>query len=202
MKKETAYLNPAEPFGCRWDNQCEAAFEELKRRLTQAPVLVFANPQLPYVLHVDASQEGLGGMFYQDQGEGLKPVAFISRSLTLPAHYPAHKLEFLALKWAVVDKLHNYLYGMKFEVRTDNNPLTYVLTSAKLDATGHRWLAALSTYDFSLKYRSGVQNIDADALSRRPHPTTTQEQEWKDIPTTDVRAICQMSAVTKQNQAW
>ncbi len=199
MKQNGIYLNPYEPFGCRWDEACEAAFETLKQRLTQAPVLAFANPQLPYVLHVDASLEGLGGVLYQDQGEGLRPVAFISRSLApSERHYPAHKLEFLALKWAVVDKLHDYLYGAKFEVRTDNNPLTYVLTSAKLDATGHRWLAALSTYDFSLRYRAGVQNIDADALSRRPHPTPAQEQEWKDISAAGVRAMCQTSVVTKQ----
>ena len=197
-KQESTYLNPSEPFGSRWDGKCDTAFEELKRRLTQAPVLAFANPQLPYVLHVDASREGLGGVLYQDQGEGLRPVAFVSRSLTpSEKNYPAHKLEFLALKWAVVDKLHDYLYGTKFEVRTDNNPLTYVLTSAKLDATGHRWLAALSTYDFSLKYRSGVQNIDADALSRRPHPSPVQKSEWKDIPAAGVRAMCQMSAVTE-----
>lgn len=198
-KQKNLYLNPSEPFGWRWDEECEVAFEELKRRLTQAPVLAFANPQLPYVLHVDASKDGLGGVLYQDQGEGLRPVAFISRSLTpSEKHYPAHKLEFLALKWAVVDKLHDYLYGVKFEVRTDNNPLTYVLTTAKLDATGHRWLAALSTYDFSLKYRSGVQNIDADALSRRPHLEPIQEPAWEDIPTTGVRAMCQMSVGTKQ----
>lgn len=68
-------------------------------------------------------------------------------------NYPAHKLEFLALKWAIVDRLHDYLYGATFEVRTDNNPLTYITTKAKLDATGHRWLSALSMYTFSLKYR-------------------------------------------------
>ncbi|KAL4007883.1 hypothetical protein ACER0C_001735 [Sarotherodon galilaeus] len=197
-KQDGTYLNSSEPFGSRWSGECEAAFEELKRRLTRAPVLAFANPQLPYVLHVDASREGLGGVLYQDQGEGLRPVAFVSRSLTpSEKNYPAHKLEFLALKWAVVDKLHDYLYGTKFEVRTDNNPLTYVLTSAKLDATGHRWLAALSTYDFSLKYRSGVQNIDADALSRRPHPSSIHKSEWNDIPAAGVRAMCQMSVVIK-----
>lgn len=196
-KQDETYLNPSEPFGCRWDDKCEAAFKELKQRLTNAPVLAFADPQLPYVLHVDASREGLGGVLYQDQGEGLRPVAFISRSLTpSERHYPTHKLEYLALKWAVVDKLHDYLYGVKFEVRTDNNPLTYVLTSAKLDATGHRWLAALSTYEFSLKYRAGVQNIDADALSRRPHPT---EVQWTDISADGVRAMCQTSNATKKN---
>ena len=72
----------------------------------------------------------------------------------------AHKLEFLALKWAVFD----YVYGNKFTVRTNNNPLT----TAKLDATGHHWLAALSDYNFSLVYRAGWKNNDADALSRLP----------------------------------
>lgn len=201
-RQDKVYLNPSEPLGCQWDDKCEAAFEELKRRLTQAPVLAFADPHvLPYVLHVDASREGLGGVLYQDQGEGLRPVAFIRRSLTpSERHYPVHKLEFLALKWAVVDNLHDCLYGLKVEVRTDNNPLTYVLTSAKLDATGHRWLAVLSTYNFSLKYRAGVQNIDADALSRRPHLTSTQQQEWKDISADGVRAMCQISAVTEQRR--
>uniref|UniRef100_A0A674CT74 Gypsy retrotransposon integrase-like protein 1 n=1 Tax=Salmo trutta TaxID=8032 RepID=A0A674CT74_SALTR len=197
-KEEKAYLNPSEPFGSRWDAKCELAFETLKESLTKAPVLGFADPQLPYVLHVDASREGLGGVLYQDQGEGPRPVAFVSRSLTASErNYPAHKLEFLALKWAVVDKLHDYLYGAKFEVRTDNNPLTYVLTSAKLDATGHRWLAALSTYDFSLKYRPSRQNIDADALSRRSHQQSAVEQDWRDIPASGVRAMCQMSNVVR-----
>ena len=53
------------------------------------------------------------------------------------SHYPFHKLESLTLKWAVVEKFHKYLYGMTFDIYTDNNPLTYVLTTAKLDATSH-----------------------------------------------------------------
>ena len=52
---------------------------------------------------------------------------------------------------------------------TDNNPLTYVLTSAKSDATGQRWIAALANYNFSLHYKSGKTNIEADALSRIPN---------------------------------
>lgn len=98
-KQEKCYLNPSEPFGCRWDDKCETAFEELKRRLTQSSVLAFANLQQPYVLHVDARREGLGGVLYQGQSGGLRLVAFISRSLSpSEKHYPAHKLEFLALK--------------------------------------------------------------------------------------------------------
>lgn len=85
------------------------------------------------------------------------------------------------MKWAVTDKFHDFLYGNKVHVRTDNNPLTYVLTTAKLDATGHRWLAALANYDITLTYRSGKMNIDADALSRRP-PSETQPPEDKECP--------------------
>ena len=71
--------------------------------------------------------------------------------------------------WSVCEKFNEYLWGApKFQVRTDNNPLTYVLTTAKLDATGHRWLAALAAFDFEIEYTPGVSNQDADALSRLP----------------------------------
>ena len=79
-----------------------------------------------------------------------------------------HKLDFLALKWAITDQFHEYLYEGEFEVYTDNNPLTYILTAAKLDATGQRWVARLADYNFNLHYRSGKSNKDADALSRIP----------------------------------
>ena len=93
-------------------------------------------------------------------------IAFASRGLRPnERNCPAHKLEFLALKWAVSDKFRDYLYGNSFKVRTDNNPLTYVLSTAKLDATSHRWLASLANFDFEISYRSGKSNVDADVLS-------------------------------------
>ena len=94
-------------------------------------------------------------------------IAYASRSLNkAESHYPAHKLEFLALKWAVVEKFHEYLYGSTFDMHTDNNLLMYILTTAKLDAASHRWVASLANYNFRLCYQSGKANIDADALSR------------------------------------
>ncbi|XP_059808194.1 uncharacterized protein LOC132382212 [Hypanus sabinus] len=83
------------------------------------------------------------------------------------------------------------------EVRTDNNPLTYILTSAKLDATGHRWLAALSVYDFSLRYRPGSKNIDADALSRREPGEEEKDEEWESVPAPGVKAMCQFVITVK-----
>lgn len=107
-----------------------------------------------------------GVILYQEHPLGLRPVAFASRKLSnAEQKNPIYQLEFLALKSAVVDKFHDYLYGARFTVRTDNNPLTYVLTTAKLSATGHRWLASLATYDFDVQCQPGKTNIDADLLS-------------------------------------
>ena len=82
----------------------------------------------------------------------------------LKKNYDAHILEFLALKCSVTERFHEYLYGGEFEVHTDNNPLTYILTTAKLDATGQRWVASLASYNFKIFYRSGKLNVEADAL--------------------------------------
>ena len=75
----------------------------------------------------------------------------------------------------MTEKFYDYLYGHKVQVWTDNNPLTYVLTSANLDATGHRWLAALSAFDFSISYKPGKGNCDADMLSRLPRTEASED---------------------------
>ena len=125
-------------------------------------------------------------------------IAYASRSLK-PAekNYPAHKLEFLALKWAVSEKFHDYLYGTKFEAITDNNPLTYILTTAKLDATGQRWIAALSNYNFDIKYRSGKKNADADGLSRMKEEEKEQNVIFPEV----LRATSQAVHGTADNCA-
>ena len=65
----------------------------------------------------------------------------------------------MALKWPVCDRFHEYLYGRNFGVFTDNNPLTYILTTAKLDTTGQRWVANLANCNFSIKYKSGKMQM-------------------------------------------
>ncbi|XP_072572259.1 uncharacterized protein [Paramormyrops kingsleyae] len=186
------YFKESEPFGDRWTLACTEAFNRILGCLTNAPILAFADPSRPYVLHVDTSLSGLGAVLNQEYPEGLRPVAFASRKLSnAERRYTIHQLEFLALKWAVVDKFHDYLYGAKFTVKTDNNPLTYVLSSAKLNATGHRWLSALATYDFTVQYRPGQHNIDADVLSRMP-----ENSDWEVIPQSGIKAICQLASVS------
>ena len=123
----------------KWNDWCQALFEALKKLCSESPVLAYADYSKPFVLHTDASTTGLGAVLYQKQSDGKERViAYASRSLNHAEHnYDANKLEFLALKWAVTDHFHEYLYGGTFDVFTDNNPLTYILTTAKLDAMGH-----------------------------------------------------------------
>ena len=123
-----------------WGSKQQKAFDTLKEALMSTPVLGYPNYEKPFILHTDASLEGLGAVLYQEDDKGIERViSCASRSLSKSEkNYPAHELEFLALKWAVSEKFKDYLYGGKFEVFTDNNPLTYILTSAKLDATTQR----------------------------------------------------------------
>lgn len=98
----------------------------------------------PFVLHTDASNKGLGAVLYQQQESKLCMIAYRSRTLTAPEqnyHLYSGKLEFLALKWAVTEKFRDYLYyAPTFTAFSNNNPLTYILSSTKLNAVGFRWV--------------------------------------------------------------
>ena len=160
----------------QWTDSQHAAFDLLIIKCCEAPILGYADYSSPFVVHTDASLDGLGAALYQKQDGRDRVISYASKILSpSERNYPVHKLEFLALKWAVTDKFHDYLYGNQFTAYTDNNPLTYVLTTAKLDAMGHRWVAALSQYNVDIVYRTGSSNPDADALSRIRWPQKLKE---------------------------
>ena len=81
-------------------------------------------------------------------------------------NYHSTKFEFLALKWVVTEHFKEYLPHQPFLVKTDNNPLTYIMTTPNLDATGHQWVEALARFDFQLEYQKGCNNTIVDALSQ------------------------------------
>ena len=174
-----------------WSEAAQSAFEVLKELCVNAPILAFPDYKLPFILHTDSSTEGLGAVLYQKQEGKLRVIAYASRSVTnTESNYPTHKLEFLALKWAICEKFHEYLYGSTpFEVYTDNNPLTYVLTTAKLDACGQRWVAKLANYNFTIQYRSGQSNVEADALSRISWPKVLDGTDRVDVENMDTHIV-------------
>ena len=171
-----------------WTSQHEDSFNLLKTAVSSPPVLGFPNFDEPFELHTDACGSGLGAVLYQHQEGANRVISYASRSLSrAEKNYPAHKLEFLALKWAITEKYKDYLLGHRFVVYTDNNPLTYVLTSAKLDATSQRWVAALSSFDFDVRYRNRRTNADADSMSRLPELMKSCEEN---LSTDTINAVC------------
>ena len=155
-----------------WNNRCQQAFDDLKRLCTTTPILAYVAFIQPFKLHANVCGSGLGAVLYQTHNNGTDAViAYANRSLTkAKSHYPAHNLEFLALRWVVVEKFHKYLYGSTFDIYTDNNPLTYILTMAKLDAASHQWVASMANYIFQLYDQAGKTNINTDALLRVSWP--------------------------------
>ena len=148
------------------------AFQTLKDKCVQAPVLAFPNFKKPFLLETDASGKGLGAVLLQKQDDGrYHPIAFANHALTeTEQRYPSNKQEFLALKWAITEQFHECLspYGKnrnEFVVCMDNNPLTYIFSSTRLNAAEHRWVANLADYNFSLEYQRGKDNTVTDFLS-------------------------------------
>lgn len=154
-----------------WGEAQDMAFKNLKENLLQAPILAYADFQLPFLLYTDASQTGLGAVLAQVQEGKERVISYASRSLR-PAerndkNYSSFKLELLALKWAIVEKFREYLAVSPFTVFTDNNPLAH-LNTANLGAVEQRWAAQLASFQFEVRYRPGRTNGNADALSRWP----------------------------------
>ena len=106
--------------------------------------------------------------FPQKQADGwYHPVTYGSWALTThEKNYYSTKLVFLELKWAITEHFKEYLLYWPFLVRTDNNPLTLIMTTPNLDATGHWWVGALARFNFQLEYQKGQDNTVADALSQ------------------------------------
>ena len=164
---------------------CEA-FDRLKVACLQAPILAFPDFNKPFLLETDASRRGLGAVLSQKQADGrYHPIVYANRVMNeTEQRYHSNKQEFLTLKWAVMEQFHEYLspYGKnrnEFVVRTDNNPLTNIFSSANLDAAGQRWVARLASYNFSLEYQKGKVNMVANFLSRMSERLPEEEvQEY------------------------
>ena len=114
-------------------------FQALKQACMNSPVLALADYTKDLLLERDSSKEGLGAVLSQKQEDGwFHPMAYGSWALTThEKNYHSTKLEFLALKWVITEHFKEYLLYQPFLVKTDNNPLTYIMTTPNLDATGH-----------------------------------------------------------------
>ena len=143
------------------------AFQALKQACMCSPILAFANYTKDFLLKTDASKEELGAVLSQKQADGhYHPVAYGSQALTAhEKNYHSTKLEFLVLKWAIMKHFKECLLYQPLLVRTDNNPLTCIMTTPNIDAIGHQLVGALVKFNFWLEYQKGQGNTVADMLS-------------------------------------
>ncbi|KAG8478487.1 hypothetical protein CXB51_028219 [Gossypium anomalum] len=146
-----------------WTEECQQSFEELKKLLTEAPVLVQPGSGKEFMVYSDASRNGLGCVLMQ---EG-KVVAYASRQLkSHERNYPTHDLELAAIVFAL--KIwRQYLYGEKCRVYTDHKSLKYLMSQKDLNLRQRRWLELLKDYELVIDDRPGKANVVADALSRK-----------------------------------
>ncbi|WRX26676.1 Reverse transcriptase domain - like 10 [Theobroma cacao] len=146
-----------------WDDVCENRFQELKNRLTSAPVLTLLVNGKEFVVYSDASKLGLGCVLMQDE----KVIAYASRQLKKhETNYPTHDLELAVVVFALKIWRH-YLYGERCRNFTNHKSLKYLLTQKELNLRQRRWLELIKDYDLVIDYHPGKANVVADALSRK-----------------------------------
>ena len=160
-------------------SECDRAFLQLKQQLTSAPILTLPHFEKPFILDVDASGEGLGAVLSQRTTNGYEYViAYASRVLTKSERkYSATRREMLALIWGI-KYFRPYLYGQRFEARTDHNSLKWLHSFREPEGQVARWLEVLSEYDFTIVHRPGAKHSNADALSR----SNCSQQDTQDVP--------------------
>ncbi|KAK1618189.1 hypothetical protein QYE76_023706 [Lolium multiflorum] len=147
-----------------WTDKCEASFQQLKTRLTTAPILIMPDITKPFDVYCDASKIGLGCVLMQ---EG-KVISYLSRQLKQhEQNYPTHDLELAAVVLALKVWRH-YLMGNRCEIYSDHKSLKYIFTQKELNMRQRRWLELIKDYDMEIHYHPGKANVVADALSRQP----------------------------------
>ncbi|XP_047037979.1 uncharacterized protein K02A2.6-like [Helicoverpa zea] len=166
-----------------WSESCNAAFEEIKVRLTSDPVLAHYSPALPLVLAVDSSAYGLGAVLaqlYPDGSERL--VCCASRTLNdAERRYSQVDKEALAIVYGVT-RHHQYLFGRHFTLKSDHKALSYIFGPKKgIPQTAasrlQRYAVRLAAYDFNIVFVSSEKNSNADGLSRLPLAKTKAEDQ-------------------------
>ncbi|GFX83965.1 retrovirus-related Pol polyprotein from transposon 297 [Trichonephila clavipes] len=150
--------------------ECEDSFLQLKEALTSSPILIYPQPDKPFILDTDASNESVGAVLSQEIDGQERVVAYWSKCLSKPErNYCVTRKELLAIVKAI-EHFHHYLYGQKFLLRTDHASLTWLMNFRNTEGQVARWIQRLNEYYFDIRHRKGSSHGNADALSRRPCP--------------------------------
>jgi hypothetical protein len=150
-----------------WSDDCEISFRKIKHLLINPPILVYPDFTKQFILTTDASGIGLGAVLSQIGKDGLEhPIGYASRLLNnAERNYAATELECLGIVWGI-EQFRPYLYGRHFIINCDHNPLVYLENTKNKSSRVTRWRLQLAEYDKEIRYKKGILNTNADALSR------------------------------------
>ncbi|KAK1681178.1 hypothetical protein QYE76_042026 [Lolium multiflorum] len=147
-----------------WTDKCEESFQQLKSRLTTAPILIMPDITKPFDVYCDASKIGLGCVLMQEDNV----ISYLSRQLKQhEQNYPTHDLDLAAVVLAL-KVLRHYLMSNRCENYSDHKSLKYIFTQKELNMRQRRWIELIKDYDLEIHYHPGKANVVADALSRQP----------------------------------
>ncbi|GJW86790.1 putative reverse transcriptase domain-containing protein [Tanacetum coccineum] len=146
-----------------WGEEQEYAFQTLKDKLCNAPILALPDGSKDFVVYYDASGIVLGCMLMH-RG---KEIAYASRQLKIHENnYTTHDLELGAVVFALRIWRH-YLYGTKSVIYTDHKSLQHIFSQKELNMRQRRWIELFSDYNCEIRYHPGKANVVVDALSRK-----------------------------------
>ena len=161
----------------KWTSECQEAFEEIKKRMVESPILAYPKSEGMFILDTDASKYAMGAVLSQlqvnDDGEvEERPIAFVSKNFTdAERRYCARRRELLAIIM-FVKHFNVYLRGQTFKIRTDHASLQYIKTLKEIPDQFVRWIMQLEEYSYKIEIRKGTLHSNADAMSRGCHGKT------------------------------
>lgn len=177
LKKDVAW---------EWNEKCNTAFKACKKLLSSSQLLMHYDPNLPMVITCDASNDGIAGVLSHRVNGVERPVMYVSRALK-PAekNYPILHREALAIVFTL-EKFYKYVYGHPVEIFTDHKPLEGIFMGKKgapavVASRLQRYVWRISHFDYTLRYKKGIDNGNADCLSRLPLQETLSDADEREI---------------------
>ncbi|GJX12423.1 reverse transcriptase domain-containing protein [Tanacetum coccineum] len=161
LEKETPFF---------FSKECIESFNTLKRKLTEAPILIAPDWDLPFELMCDASDFAIGAVLGQRKNKHFQPIHYASKTMTeAQAHYTTTEKELLAVVYAF-EKFRSYLVLSKSIVYTDHSAIKYLFTKKDAKPRLMRWILLLQEFDVIIRDKKGAENLAADHLSILENP--------------------------------
>ncbi len=174
-----------------WSEEAQEAFDTLKEKLSEFPILKRLDFSKVFILHTDLSVFGIGAILGQLDEKGKEYViAYAFRNNNkVESNYSSYEGECLVVVWAIIH-FRPYIYGTKFTLYNDHQPIKWLMTTNKFTCKSVHWALILQEYEFKVIHRHGITHQNANTMSRKPFTTSENfleaRQDFDQIPVVHV----------------